>query len=430
MKTLDSRLRTFGSVLDLYKGIGPGFDALRISLSILILCVHSASITGFPEDPMTGPTRYVTAALVPAFFALSGFLVIASAIRSDSLATFITFRGLRILPALVTEVVVTALLIGPIVTSIQLSDYFSNPEFFAYFQNLIGNIHYHLPGVFRNNPMTPVNASLWTIRPEIVCYIVLALIILTKLKSNITFYVCLTLALFVAIVSLSVAQSTGTAGMNFAAQAKYFFFFIVGNLAYLLRHKIPFSWPTCAISAIASALLLQAPGWEIVAALPLVYCIVFLGLVKIPMPKLLAKGDYSYGIYLFSYPVQQLVASFPETRLWYVNILIALPITLAVAAVSWHLIEKPFLSLKKTLRVPAEVERTVLTYPFARAFIAFCLVAYGVVVSTWAGLYGAFGTSLRSHLVATFFAVGACAILIAWWPRFTTARPAVVRSGA
>jgi peptidoglycan/LPS O-acetylase OafA/YrhL len=305
---------TFGSVLDANKGIGPGFDALRVILSISILCFHSASIAGERGDPAAGPAGYVAALLVPAFFAVSGFLVIASAIRVGSLATFLTFRGLRILPALFTEVVITAMIVGPLATKLNWFSYFTDPEFFAYFRNLIGNVHFNLPGVFSDNPMKAVNASLWTIRPEIVCYLALALILLAQLHKSTTFFAGLTCALFAAMVTLSMMQSSGPWGMTFAAQAKYFFYFIAGNLAYHLRYRIPFNLTLLAFAAVASIVLLQSPGWEILAAFPLVYCTVFAGLVPLPMFGIFSRGDYSYGIYLFAYPIQQLVASLPWTR--------------------------------------------------------------------------------------------------------------------
>lgn len=334
---------TFGSRLDANKGVGPGFDALRVFLSISILCFHSASIAGDGAHPQEGLTGYVSSLLVPAFFAVSGFLVIASAIRVNSLATFLSFRALRILPALFTEVVITALIVGPLVTTLSLTEYFTSPDFLHYFRNLIGDVHFYLPGVFQANPMKAVNGSLWTIRPEIVCYLVLAVILLAKLHKSVSFYVAFTGVLFTVMLWLSVQQSAGPWGMTFAAQAKYFFYFIAGNLFYHLRHYIPFNWFLFLISAISGIALLQFPGLEIIAALPVIYCTVFLGLLPLPLLGIFSKGDYSYGIYLFAYPIQQLVASFPETRVWWLNILIALPITVAVAALSWHWIEKPFL---------------------------------------------------------------------------------------
>ena len=186
--------RTFGSVLDLYSGKGPGFDLIRVALSISVLCFHSLSLTGQPD--WAEISGYPAAVILPAFFAVSGFLVIASAIRTGSLATFLIFRGLRILPALSVEVMITALILGPFATTLKWTEYFTDREFFLYFQNIIGNVHYFLPGVFTTNPERAVNGSLWTIRPEIFCYLTLAILMIAKLHSNIRFYLGMTAALF------------------------------------------------------------------------------------------------------------------------------------------------------------------------------------------------------------------------------------------
>ena len=104
--------------------------------------------------------------LLPAFFAVSGFLVMGSAVRTGSLSTFLSFRALRILPALSTEVAIGAILIGGIWTTLPAREYFLDPGFWRYFRNIVGNIIFYLPGVFKSNPTEIVNGSLWTIPPE------------------------------------------------------------------------------------------------------------------------------------------------------------------------------------------------------------------------------------------------------------------------
>jgi peptidoglycan/LPS O-acetylase OafA/YrhL len=89
--------------------------------------------------------------MVPAFFALSGFLVTGSALRLRATAPFLTFRVLRILPALLVEVTLSALILGALFTTLPLKSYFSDPQFFRYFGNIVGLITFHLPGVFESN---------------------------------------------------------------------------------------------------------------------------------------------------------------------------------------------------------------------------------------------------------------------------------------
>ena len=65
-----------------------------------------------------------------------------------------------------------------------------------------------------------------------------------------------------------------------------------------------------------------------------------------PPARWTEKTDLSQGIYLYAFPVQQAIASFPSLRYWAFNLLIALPVTTGLAWLSWHFIEKPFLRMK------------------------------------------------------------------------------------
>jgi peptidoglycan/LPS O-acetylase OafA/YrhL len=160
------------------RGNTSGFDYLRLLLAIGVLCIHSFSTSyGQPGkrfffyclgDRLTPP------AILPMFFALSGFLVAASYFRTKSVGAFVMLRVLRIAPALAVEVFLCALVLGSMFTTLPLTKYFSHPTFWSYFGNLIGWIHFLLPGVFENNPLNiAVNLSLWTVPYELECYIAL-----------------------------------------------------------------------------------------------------------------------------------------------------------------------------------------------------------------------------------------------------------------
>src|SRR5690606_37195273 len=112
--------------------------------------------------------------LLPLFFALSGHLVSGSLDRSNSLGVFLGLRALRIFPALAIDPLLCALVLGPLVPTLPLMEYHQHRQLLEYFQNILGIIHYHLPGVFEDNPITEVNGQLWTIPAELECYILLA----------------------------------------------------------------------------------------------------------------------------------------------------------------------------------------------------------------------------------------------------------------
>src|SRR5258708_26784993 len=156
-----------------------GFDYLRIGLALMVVFIHVPQVVyGWSVAyPFWMPwLRPISAMVVPMFFALSGFLVAGSMLRSKTLVTFFGLRILRIAPALSVEVILSALILGPIFTNRSLKEYFSDPLLFRYFYNLIGHVQFSLPGVFASNPFPDqVNSQLWTIPPELKCYILMGL---------------------------------------------------------------------------------------------------------------------------------------------------------------------------------------------------------------------------------------------------------------
>ena len=151
---------TLGQRLEARKGIGPGFDHLRIGLALTILFWH-CFVLAYGPVLATNPTyvhrltiiRPAVSCILPLFFALSGFLVIGSALRINDLRTFVTFRLLRILPALATEITLSALILGTVMTTLPFRQYFLDRRFFEYFGSLLGRVRFVLPGVFVENPV-------------------------------------------------------------------------------------------------------------------------------------------------------------------------------------------------------------------------------------------------------------------------------------
>ena len=360
--------RSFGSILDDNKGLGPGFDFLRIFLAFSIVFCHALLLTGNEELFRSSPLWFAEYALVPMFFALSGFLIAGSAQRL-SLKNFLINRGLRIVPALGVDVVVCALIIGPIVTTAALSTYFSSPDFFRYFLNIVGWIHYRLPGVFDANPSQNVNGALWTVPWEILCYVIMSAFMLTSIiKSWRKVAVC---TILFVVTGVLVQYGNGLIPSRRLARLLSLFFvsrgaqlilaFLLGILAYQLRDRLPHSkaiFSSClllcvgAIIFMNSSSIFQVPN-RIILVPALVYITVFIGLVPMWLPKFFHQGDYSYGVYLYHDPfLQILILLAPALFLTPITGALALYAVgicaaLAVAMVSWHNIEKPILGMRK-----------------------------------------------------------------------------------
>ena len=337
-------------------GVTTGFDYLRIGLSIAVLAWHANALTArSPELDAalwSGPFRFIPAAIIPLFFALSGFLVTGSLGRTR-LHQFVTLRVIRLIPALAVEITLSALIIGLIFTTLPASQYFSSSEFYAYFLNIVGDIHFYLPGVFVEEPAQGlVNGQLWTIPFELECYLALVLLaIVTATRRRFAFVAIMA----VVSVALTVRVLLGhpISPYTHVTGRVLVLCFLAGVGLYLYRDTVPHSAVLGAVSAVATVVFLQIPNLSYLSALPVAYLTVYLGLMR---PPAIPFGDLSYGVYLFHWPIQQsIVHAVPSIRSAWLMLLISLPLTAACAWLSWTWIEKPILMRKK--RILAVVDR-------------------------------------------------------------------------
>jgi peptidoglycan/LPS O-acetylase OafA/YrhL len=390
---------SLGDVLDRAKGRGPGFDLLRIVLAIGVVWVHILVRCGADALAPWSPGSFIFPALVPMFFAVSGFLVMGSALRVDDTLVFMKFRVLRIVPALLVDVVFCALILGPLVTTLTLSAYLRDPMFARYFLNVFGNIQYFLPYVFRGRW---VNASLWTILPEIICYAVMALLMLARAHRS-------KLVLVLSFLTASCAGAAVNLAFNpdvdmFAARVQVFIYFLCGGAFFHLRRAIPYRPVLFALSLVAGPVLLQEPSTRVFASPFLTYCIVFLGLTRLPQPKIIATGDYSYGIYLYHCPLLEFVVNaFPRIGAYGLG-LATFPLVFAFAAASWHFVEKPTLRLKAV----SPIERTAIPI-WMKFALALVVQVYVLLLVTWSGFFSILEVSIRGNALS----IGALMIAVA-----------------
>lgn len=373
--------RTFGSILGERKGEGPGFAILRVGLAVGIFLMHSrmlstagsvVPIVGPAVDghaAWSGPMRPVYVVLVPAFFALSGFLVTGSALRLRNTGTFLTFRVLRILPALFVEVTLCAIVLGSAFTTLPLRSYFTHYGFWRYFGNIVGIITFYLPGVFLQNRMSIVNANLWTLPSEFDCYFITAILMATGL-----FYKTKTVTGVVVVVSIVFAvlnAANGFAAVPFQyTPLTITYYFFIGMAFFYWKSRIPARWSLFIAAVALSYAFLYSQRTIFIAPIFVVYCVVFLGVVALPEIGALKTRDYSYGIYLYGFPITQgLVAAFPGLVGHKVIVsLAALTLTTLFAATSWKYVEKPTLALKKS--VPAWADAALRRSGFRSAEIS------------------------------------------------------------
>ena len=336
-----------------------GFDYLRLALAASVLFWHSY-VVAHGHDAGAAYQASLSGAvlrlILPMFFSLSGFLVASSLERATSLPLFLSFRVLRILPALAVEVTLSAMIIGPLVTIDSPTQYFSDPLFVTYFRNLFGNIQYRLPGVFIDNPWSStVNASLWTVPYELECYIALVVIYYLGFTNRPIVMGALTALLSLSFLLLFRKESLAELAIDPVPGRMLVICFLAGVFIYAARSLIPYTTPFFASCAGMSVILLSWPTLQFLAALPAAYVTVWLGLRDPPRNRFLLSGDYSYGIYLYGFVVQQCLMRL--SRGWIEStlplFLCALVGTSLLAAFSWHVIEAPVLRFKRHLSARA-----------------------------------------------------------------------------
>lgn len=364
--------------MEFVEGHSTGFNYLRILLSTAVLFIHSKTFTlgadvqtfkSLVDSTVRVGAFYVAQppiyqpliwAVVPAFFALSGFLVAGSLHRSKTTVGFLLLRALRIFPALCVESLLAMLVLGPLVTSFSLAAYFSDPLFHAYPLNIIGDIQYYLPGVFLNNPVPRVvNLQLWTIPAEMYCYAILATVLVVQLAHLHLTVPLVTAATFVGLLGMQAlgihAPADWSAGDGRVQIETLVLAFMTGVSMFELKDKVPLRADLFAVSVVLSYVLLWGGAFQYLAMIPIAYATIFVGLSNFRETFVNRTGDYSYGVYLYGLPVQQLlVYLFPGNKNWLLSFVMAYAVSLLFAALSWHLIESKVLAKKRRIVDAAE----------------------------------------------------------------------------
>lgn len=332
------------------------FHVIRHLAALAVVLTHSYSIvTGrYESEPLVGLLgQSIGHYAVDVFFVLSGFVVTQSLLRDRDILRFIVSRALRIFPALIFAVFATVFILGPIVSTYSLKDYFGAPETWSY---LIGAsstlaVDGSLPGVFAAAPEEGViNIPLWTLKYELGAYALLLGLAAISFATN-------RVALTIAAAVLAAAYLTGRTlapwpeTESFLSNALHLnLSFLIGAAAYLFKSKIPLT-PIIACALLMLTYVLHGTMlYEVSEKLLIGYCLFWLAfLTPKRHPDLSRYGDISYGVYIFAFPLQQTIYLFlpgmGPLSLFALSVLAVTP----VALLSWHFIEKPSLALRGPL---------------------------------------------------------------------------------
>lgn len=332
-----------------------GFDLVRIAAAMAVVVSHTAALSGHAEPVVlhwTGSGVTLGHVAVAIFFAASGFLVSQSWQHDPRVWAFACRRLLRMLPGLIVMLVLTVVLLGLFVSSRSPGAFFTETETLRYVvQNvtLLPPVQYSLPGMFEDLPYPDaVNGSLWTLRIEAAAYgllVIAALCGIFARSRRLVLLACL-MALVTTILPLADSIPQYLATVPVATTADLFAFFAAGAALTLFRTNL--------LGAVVAAVLLvatQGLPLPFVQYVAIPYLVIYLGTRSSKRIRSLRSwwGDPSYGIYIYAFPITQVMLHFSPSLPVVALGLGAGLFSLAAGIVSWRFVEAPALRFGKRL---------------------------------------------------------------------------------
>lgn len=327
------------------------FDSLRVLAAAMVMLSHSWALVKRADEPIAEITFGSLAGGplgVWMFFAISGYLVCQSYSVRRNLLAFVEARVLRIYPAF-AACILFSLAVGVITTTLPLGEFMRHPQTWSYLtNNLIFELRYSLPGVFVNNPYpNAVNGSIWTLPAETMLYVLVALLGVTTALAR-KMWVTLMLIALLLLLSFQPAVVTYAPYMDTTMYAPVVRCFLLGMLAFVLKEHIPLHGGIVVLLPVLVVLTGQhQPPGTLLMCVTIAYTTFWLAFHprwKLPISDRI--GDTSYGLYVYAFPIQQLIVwGFPAIGPWAMFVS-SFACSFAVAWCSWHVIERPALALK------------------------------------------------------------------------------------
>jgi len=341
------------------------FNLMRMAMAILVVWSHSFALALGTEERepislLLNGTYNAGSIAVRVFFIVSGFLITISFVRTKSIRAYLVKRVARIYPGFLVCVPICAFIIVPLFSTT------ADLSLAAIGRTLLNMLHLTaiMPpsDVFAHNPAgRMVNGSLWSIRYEFFCYLSVIMAgvtgLLTRGRALILAALLATIAAKIILDLHGMRPALGIIGDIFGFPYLWLTVapsFLAGMLAYLYRDLLPRSgWLALGLLA---ALVISAHAWrpatDAVFPFAMAYLTFYAGFHPIRLPDAARYGDFSYGTYLYAFPIQQMLVTAGLPFIFYVPLAMILSVLAGVA--SWFLVEKHFLPRKrvKTLTGP------------------------------------------------------------------------------
>jgi peptidoglycan/LPS O-acetylase OafA/YrhL len=329
------------------------FDLIRHVAALSVLYSHHFAISGRAE-PAVGGMFSLGGFAVVVFFAISGYLVSKSFTRCTDFLDFLGRRSLRIFPAYIVCCLIMIYVLGLAYTNQAWWEFLTDKQNLSLFLSYSLFVHEAIPVTFEGYHLSQaVNGSLWTLPVEFACYLLLG----GLLSFSKTFKPMLCAIVFLVVAYLWVTATQSTLKIWYVSAylvAAFASSFFVGALLGMTestwkRGSVRF-WLGCT-AAVIMYVTRNKPDAMIIAHLLVPVIVIFIG-ASFSEKVVAGKYDISYGIYIYAFPVQQIMINATPLGFWS-SMAVSFLVTSILASASWFFIEKPAIKLSKSSRAPA-----------------------------------------------------------------------------
>jgi peptidoglycan/LPS O-acetylase OafA/YrhL len=340
--------------MDLHTAFNPkwnSLNALRLALATTVIVSHSWPLGGYGEDPRWGDQNLGEWA-VAGFFVVSGYLILGSRLYSRSFLEYLWKRFLRIYPAFIVCLLIIAFVIAPLSTVMDGTGAYDAADALSYVQHNVALLitQHGIDGTLSTVPFSGAwDGPMWTLFYEFACYLWIGLLVTVIPRRWLKIVLPLILLACTAACLYGIASGWDLDDRT-PRLIRLSGYFVAGATIYIFADKVPVKGTLAVVAGVATIALMPVGLFHVFAGIPLAYVMLFLA-VRLPVQSIGSKNDVSYGLYIWAFPVQQLIAiAFPNQELpLFIFVAASVVLTLPLAWASWLLIERPASKLKTVM---------------------------------------------------------------------------------
>lgn len=329
------------------EGRNNNLDVIRFFAAILVIVCHSFPLS-YGKTSSDYLAQYTNNRLslggfaVSIFFVFGGFLIAKSMDGKKNAVSYFSARCKRIFPSLIFVVCILTFVVGPIITNISVREYFTSKETFKYLANMFLIPIHNLPGVFENNVYPRVvNGALWTLPVEFMCYILIYIAYKIKLFEKKKYALTIPFVVIVTIALLFIKN-------NFIISVvRPIMLYYIGLGLYVFRDNIVLSRKYFLVSTIMFIVFICVKMDVLAMLVVFPYMMFYLAYgLKYKFKDFSKRGDISYGMYLWGWPIAQFVCMIFDGKIkWYINSLIVIILSIIFGYITYMIIDKRILHI-------------------------------------------------------------------------------------